>query len=1150
MADKKKYLFNEMGIEHKSLFGHKGMTLAEMWKTGLPVPFGFTISTEACKEILLSGELTPWVRNEIYRGVKAIEDQTEKKFGDVKTPLLLAVRISTPLPIPGLASTITNIGINEQIALSIEHKILKPRFFMDTYIRFIQQFGTSLMGIPCDTFNKVMGDYSIDNLNITDASENTLRFLIRDLLSVVRNQANQEFPSDPHKQLEMAINYAAMSWNNHSVESYCRLNNIAKDVGMAITVQDMVFGNMEENSGCGVVCTRNPINGEKCLCGYYMANAQGIDVFSGLRIPNDIACLQESMPDIYEELISYCHILEKHFRSPQEFLFVIEQGTLYILGTFRASCTGIATLNAAVEMVKESILEEPEGILMVDAKTLNELLHARIDLTIDECIAKGVPASPGVASGRAIFDANEVGQCFNKDPAILVRERTAPEDIEGMARAAGVLTCRGSVTSHAAIVAKGMGKCCVVGVCDAIIDEKRQQINIGRFKLRKGDWITIDGTSGRVFIGKVKTLYSEQNPHINTLVSWADKVRKIKVRANCDNVRLARLARENGAEGIGLCRTEHMLLTRDRIDLARLMILAQTFSERKDILEKIEATLEADIIKIFIEMDGMPVTIRTFDFPLHEFLPHSESDIVHLSKKIGLDNTALRQHINTLVGKNPMLGIRGCRLGILYPDITEAQARAIFRAVSQVKQKGIVVKPSIMIPFVMDVEEVRVQAAIFHRVAQEIMADSGASFNYEVGAMIEQPRAALIADQIAKEVDFLSFGTNDLTQLTFGLSRDDTTQLLQFYIDHSLLTEDPFKVLDEKGVGRLLHIAVSLARSANPDIKIGICGEHGGNPKSIKFCAEEGLDYISCSPFDVLVARLSAAQAAIVSSHQKTYVTNGAMDFDENRVWTQWCMQRISDAMAKSNRKEAQEIAFQWARGICDKYGLNVPIIWKIFKRDLVSKWFGKRYCKRFSPGWPIEDVLEYAKLFPEKSLRLSLFPKDIACHAISYRLSKEDRSSWLSIISGIDNSVPVEMFPEPTADSMCFRVFNAPGEFYIEAGIGQAMFAFEQEQGEHPLVFARQEEDKYSFSNRNIHASRVHELDDIRQKLLLFINLHSNTIQTECECLRAALGIDYTSIEGYFDIRTPQSVSVCDLDLPQDIAFMLKNSEQSRKVI
>lgn len=1148
MSSQNIYLFNDVGKKSTSLLGFKGIALAKMWKVGLPVPFGFAIPTGACKEILSEGGLSQsGLMNEIHRGVKAIEYRTKKRFGHMKTPLLLAVRISTSLPMPDLARTILNIGLNERITLSIAQQTVKPRFFMDTYIRLILQFGTTVMGIPWAIFNELIKDYSIDNFNIHCVSENTLHSLIRDLLSVVQNQADRSFPSDPYEQLEMTINYAVMSWNNHSAENYRRVNNIVNDVNMAITVQAMVFGNMGENSGCGVAFTRDPITGEKDLSGYYMLNTQSIDIFSGTRIPQNIICLQDSMHDVYTKLENCCYVLEKCFRRPQKFSFVIEEAALYILGTSRASCTENAKLKAAMEMVKEGVLREQEGVLMVGANTLNELLRAGIDSTSAECIAKGVPVSPGVASGRVIFDANEVNQYFNKDPIIIVRECIALEDIDAMARVAGILTCKGGITSHAAIVAKSMDKCCVIGASDVIVDEKRQRINIGRFELRKGDWITIDGGSGRIFIGKIQGLRQKSNRQINTLISWADKVRKIKVRANCDSARSARLARENGAEGIGLCRTEHMLLTGERIDLVRQMILAQTFKGRKDLIEKIEAILEADIVKIFAEMAGMPVTVRTFDFPLHEFLPHSESDIMRLSKKIGVDNTVLRQRINSLDESNPMLGIRGCRLGILYPEITEAQARAIFRAAARVKHEGIDVQPLIMMPFVMGVEEVREQASIFHRIAQEIIADRGTRFDYEVGAMIEQPRAALLANQIAEEVDFLSFGTNDLTQMTFGLSREDTTQLIQLYLNRGLLKNDPFSVLDENGVGKLLHTAVLLARSVNPDIKIGICGEHGGNPKSIMFCARIGVDYVSCSPSDILIARLSAAQAEIARSSQKTYINDSTTESDNNRLWTQWCLQQITHAIAEGNCSKAQGIALQWAKRICEKYGFNDPTVWKFFKRDLVAKWFGRRECRKFFPGWSIQDVLEYTKVFPEQSFRLSLFPKDIACYATSYRLPKEYRDSWLSIISGIDNSVPVEMFPEPSSDNMCFRAFNALGEFYIEAGIGQAMFVFEQEQGKHPIVFARRRGGKFSFYNRNMNASCAHEHDDIKKKLLRFINLHDNKIQTQCECLRTALGIDYTLIEGYFDIHTPQSVLVCDIDLPQDIAFMQIYSEQSK---
>jgi len=861
----------------KDELGGKGAGLAEMTNAGLPVPPGFTIQTEACREYMRNSDVSAAVKREMDEALKRLEQLQGQKLGGADNPLLVSVRSGAKFSMPGMMDTILNLGLNDKSVEGLAKRSNNPRFAYDSYRRLIQMFGNVVLDIPKPVFDEVFdGKKRQKKAKLdTELDAKALQEVIAEYKKVVQKHARREFPQDPHEQLVMARDAVFRSWQNDRAKHYRRINNIDDMLGTAVNVQAMVFGNLGETSGTGVGFTRNPATGAKEFYGEFLMNAQGEDVVAGIRTPVHISKLEEIMPDVYRQLREITTRLEKHYRDMQDFEFTIQDGRLYMLQTRNGKRTGRAAVRVAIQMVEEGLITKEEAIFRVEPNQLYDFLVPSLDEkgTDIEVLATGLPASPGAAVGQIVFTAEEAVEKFHKDPKtklILVRGETTPEDIAGMEVAAGILTSRGGMTSHAAVVTRGMGKCCVAGAGDVDVDEKARVIRVHGKTLKEGDWISLDGTTGRVIDGKLNTVPARpDDPELQKLMSWAEPFRRMGVRANADIPRDALQARAFGAEGIGLCRTEHMFFAEDRLPHMRAMILATDEKNRRAALRKLLPMQRNDFIGIFRAMDGFPVTIRTLDPPLHEFLPKREELLVEITKlELTKPKSPKLRELRTLLNRveqlheqNPMLGLRGCRLGITYPEITEMQARAIFEAAVKVAKEGVKVKPEIMIPLTSSLKEMANQAAVVRRVAEEVFAEKEDKVEYLVGTMIELPRAALVADEIAKEAEFFSFGTNDLTQTTFGFSRDDVGKILTAYLAQGILKQDPFAVLDRDGVGQLLRIAVEKGRAARPTIKIGICGEHGGEPSSVEFCATLGFNYVSCSPFRVLTARLAAAQA-------------------------------------------------------------------------------------------------------------------------------------------------------------------------------------------------------------------------------------------------------------------------------------------------
>ncbi|GAC1435588.1 MAG: pyruvate, phosphate dikinase [Terriglobales bacterium] len=863
----------------KDELGGKGAGLAEMTNAGLPVPPGFTIQTEACRDYMRQSKVSSEVNRQMDEALKRLEELQKQKLGQGENPLLVSVRSGAKFSMPGMMDTILNLGLNDKSVEALAKRSNNPRFAFDSYRRLIQMFGSVVLDIPKHAFDEVFDakkkqkKAKLD----TDLDAKALKEVIEEYKKVVKKHTKSDFPQDPHEQLVMARDAVFRSWQNDRAKHYRRINNISDDLGTAVNVQAMVFGNLGDTSGTGVGFTRNPANGQKEFYGEFLMNAQGEDVVAGIRTPVPILELQKVMPKVYDQLRDITTRLENHYRDMQDFEFTIQDGHLYMLQTRNGKRTGPAAVRVAIHMVEEGLITKEEAIFRVDPNQVYEFLLPRLNEknVKVEVLATGLPASPGAAVGQIVFTADEAvqkaGSTDKRVPVILVRAETTPEDIHGMEVAAGILTSRGGMTSHAAVVTRGMGKCCVAGAGDIEVDEKAREMWVKGQLFKAGDWISLDGTTGRVIKGKLDTVAARpDDPELLKLMSWAEPFRKLRVRANADIPRDAIQARAFGAEGIGLCRTEHMFFGEDRLPHVRAMILANNEKDRRAALKKLLPMQRSDFIGVFRAMDGFPVTIRTLDPPLHEFLPRREDLMVEIavleatkprSPKLKQLKTLLRR-VEELHEFNPMLGHRGCRLGITYPEITEMQARAIFEAAVAVAKDGVKVLPEVMIPLTATVKEMANQAAVVRRVADEVFKAKERSVEYLVGTMIELPRAALVAGDIAKEAEFFSFGTNDLTQTTFGFSRDDVNKILPTYLEEGILKQDPFAVLDREGVGQLVRMATERGRNTRHDLKVGICGEHGGEPSSVEFCHQVGLNYVSCSPFRVLTARLAAAQAA------------------------------------------------------------------------------------------------------------------------------------------------------------------------------------------------------------------------------------------------------------------------------------------------
>ncbi len=866
----------------KDVLGGKGAGLAEMTNAGLPVPPGFTIQTEACREYML-GTFSPEIGTEMHVALEHLEALQGQTLGAAENPLLVSVRSGAKFSMPGMMDTILNLGLNDRSVEGLVTRSGDPRFAYDSYRRLIQMFGSVVLNISKKKFEAIFdGIKERQGIHFDyELKAEALKEIVVEYKKLIRKETGKDFPQEPLDQLVQTRDAVFRSWNGERAKTYRRINHIDDWLGTAVNVQAMVFGNMGESSGTGVGFTRNPATGEHTFFGEYLMNAQGEDVVSGIRTPLSISELERSMPKAYQQLRTITWKLEKHYRDMQDFEFTIQDSKLYMLQTRNGKRTGLAAVRIAIDMVREGLITQEEAVMRVEPNQLYDFLVPRLvekDEVI-EVLAIGLPASPGAAVGQIVFSAEDAVKFYAEGvykDVILVRGETTPEDIAGMEVASGILTSRGGMTSHAAVVTRGMGKCCVAGAGDCVVDEAHKQLRVKGHTLRQGDWISLDGTTGRVILGRLRTIpVQPDDSDLVKFMSWVDPLRKLKIRANADIPRDAKQARLFGAEGIGLCRTEHMFFAEGRIEHVRAMILSDNEKDRRDALKKLLPMQRADFVGLFKAMESLPVTIRLLDPPLHEFLPQREELLVEITR---LEDTKphsprlkelrpLLARVQELHETNPMLGLRGCRLGIAFPEITEMQARAIFEAAVSIKLKGGDPHLEIMVPLITSVEEMRNQSAIIRTIAEQVFKEKGAKVEFMVGTMIELPRAALMADEIAEEAEFFSFGTNDLTQTTFGISRDDINKFLPAYIKNNIFKDDPFATLDQKGVGQLVEMATIKGRKTRSNLKVGMCGEHGGDPESVKFCHRIGLNYVSCSPFRLLTARLAAAQAALQELH-------------------------------------------------------------------------------------------------------------------------------------------------------------------------------------------------------------------------------------------------------------------------------------------
>lgn len=870
------YSFNEGSKDMRSLLGGKGANLAEMTKIGLPVPFGFTITTEACNEYYRNGgKLGEELISEIKEKLSELENVTGKTFGSTTNPLLVSVRSGSVFSMPGMMDTILNLGLNDESTKGLADLTENRRFALDSFRRFIQMYGNVVMEIDGKNFEDIIEKAKHDRgiMYDIDLDEEALCEIIDDYKKVVRYGQEGGFPSDPKVQLIEAVKAVFRSWNNDRAIRYRRMERIPDSLGTAVNVQSMVFGNMGNTSGTGVAFTRSPVNGDNHVYGEFLVNAQGEDVVAGIRTPKPISEMAESFPEVYEDFMNISKVLEQHYKDAQDMEFTVERNKLYMLQTRAGKRTAQSAVKIAVDMEREGLIDRETAVMRIEPGQIDQLLHPRFDedeLKGVSVIAKGLPASPGAVSGKIYFNALEAEAAVKKgEKAILVRETTSPEDLAGMIAAGGILTAKGGVTSHAAVVARQMGKCCVAGCSEILVSEDKKELKTKDKVYREGDVISLDGYDGKVYEGEIHTVEPNLSGDFGVIMSWADGIRSLKIRTNADKPEDALKALEFGAEGIGLCRTEHMFFEENRIPAIRRMIVADTESERREALDALLPYQKNDFKGIYEVMKENPVTIRLLDPPLHEFLPHTDAEIRSLAEKIGVPYEKLVRRTDELHENNPMLGHRGCRLAISYPEIAEMQTRAIMEAAIEVsEEKGYNIVPEIMIPLTSSAKEMAYIKDIVAKEAERCKEEKSSDIKYVIGTMIETPRAALTADEIAESAEFFSFGTNDMTQMTYGFSRDDTAKIIETYIEKNIFEEDIFRSIDEKGVGKLLDIAVKLGRQTRNDLKIGICGEHGGDPRSIEFCHKLGLNYVSCSPYRVPIARIAAAQAAIKSNQE------------------------------------------------------------------------------------------------------------------------------------------------------------------------------------------------------------------------------------------------------------------------------------------
>ncbi len=877
MSHKYVYLFSEGNKDMRELLGGKGANLAEMTKAGMPVPQGFTVSTEACTQYYKDGrQINDEIQAQIYEYLGKMEEICGKKFADPENPLLVSVRSGARASMPGMMDTILNLGLNDVVVEGLAKFTNNPRFAYDSYRRFIQMFSDVVMELSKKRFEEIIDQKKAEKgvkLDV-ELDVDDMKDLVNRFKAFYKEEKGEDFPTDPKVQLMEAVKAVFRSWDNPRANVYRRMNEIPYDWGTAVNVQAMVFGNSGSKSGTGVAFTRNPATGEKALFGEYLINAQGEDVVAGVRTPSPISQLKEDMPEVYDQFAAIADRLEKHYKDMQDMEFTIENGKLYMLQTRNGKRTAAAALKIAVDLVDEGMIDEEEAVLRVEPKQLDALLHPQFDAEVvkkAKAIGKGLAASPGAACGKVVFSAEDAKEWHERgEKVVLVRLETSPEDIEGMVVAEGILTVRGGMTSHAAVVARGMGTCCVSGCGEIVVDYENKQFTLAGLTIKEGDYISIDGSTGNIYAEAIPTTAASISGDFGRFMGWADKFRKLQVWTNADTPRDAKQGRSFGAEGIGLCRTEHMFFEETRIKAMREMIVADNTEDRKKALAKIMPYQQGDFEGLYRAMEGCPVTIRFLDPPLHEFLPTKEEDIKEIADELGITVERLHEVIASLHEFNPMMGHRGCRLAVSYPEIAEMQTTAVINAAINVTKEGqYKITPHIMIPLVGEVKELKFVKDVVVATADKIIAESGLDMKYEVGTMIEIPRAALTADEIAQEAEFFSFGTNDLTQMTFGFSRDDAGKFLDYYYENKIYESDPFAHLDQKGVGKLVKMAAELGRKTRPDIHLGICGEHGGDPTSVEFCHNVGLNYVSCSPFRVPIARLAAAQAAVKEKRSK-----------------------------------------------------------------------------------------------------------------------------------------------------------------------------------------------------------------------------------------------------------------------------------------
>lgn len=873
------YLFKEGNANMRELLGGKGANLAEMTNLGLPIPQGFTITTEACIDYYNNNQaISKEIEEQIFDALNSLEEIQGKKFGDNNDPLLVSVRSGARASMPGMMDTILNLGLNDEAVVAFANKTGNPRFAYDSYRRFIQMYSDVVMEVPKSYFEKIIDDVKNEKgiKYDTELTIDDLKYLVQKFkLIYSENMSGEQFPQDPREQLLGAVKAVFRSWNNPRAIFYRRMNDIPSEWGTAVNVQTMVFGNMGETSGTGVAFTRNPATGEKGIFGEYLINAQGEDVVAGVRTPQPISKLADEMPECYNEFVDIATKLENHYRDMQDMEFTIQEGKLYFLQTRSGKRTAKAAIKIACDLVDEGMITKEEALLRIDAKSLDQLLHPTFNveaLAQGEEIGHGLPASPGAAAGMVVFNASEakkIGKGGQGERVVLVRLETTPEDIEGMAAAQGILTVRGGMTSHAAVVARGMGTCCVSGCGEIKIDEENKTFELGNYVFHEGDYISLDGTTGKIYKGDIATEEATVSGDFGRIMNWADELRTLGVRTNADNPRDTKKALELGAEGVGLCRTEHMFFDEERIPKIRKMILSETVEERELALNELIPYQKSDFKAMYKTLKGLPMTVRYLDPPLHEFLPSTDEEITSLAHEMGITHEKLKLKCSELHEVNPMMGHRGCRLAVTYPEIAKMQTRALIEAAIEVCQEdNVTIVPEIMIPLVGDIKELDFVKKIVVDTAELIKREKNFNIQYHIGTMIEIPRAALLADEIAKKAEFFSFGTNDLTQLTFGFSRDDAGKFLDSYYQNKIYDFDPFAKIDQAGVGQLVEMAVEKGRSTRPDIKLGICGEHAGEPTSVEYCHKLGLTYVSCSPFRVPIARLAAAQAAIKASEK------------------------------------------------------------------------------------------------------------------------------------------------------------------------------------------------------------------------------------------------------------------------------------------